>query len=122
MMRLAPSRKWTRAAAAVGLVLALRAAPPVRADGPPPPAETADRTLPLPAPGTHRLIRIGPGMLVSEDDQGQVTMVDEPTEKPRRGRGLGAMAAVLGLFGYSVLIIDAEVGVIDIGNAQAERR
>jgi hypothetical protein len=115
MTRLASSRRWTRAVAAAGLVLALRGASPAHADGPSPPAQTSDRRLPLPPPGTHRLIRIGPQMLVSEDDQGRVTMVDEPTDQPRRGRSLAGVAAVLGVFSGSLLLFEVQTGAIDIG-------
>ncbi len=57
----------------------------------------ADETEPLPPPGTSRLISIGPQALVSEDDHGKLTMVDEP--EPQRskfqvaGIMLGAMTA-----------------------------
>ena len=50
------------------------------------PAQATERVESLPPPGTCRLIRIGPQVLVSEDDRGRFTMVDEPEEKPGRGR------------------------------------
>jgi hypothetical protein len=54
-------------------------------------------------------------MVVSEDDQGRVTMVDEPTEKPRRGRSLAGVAAVLGIFSGSLFLLEAETGAMDVG-------
>jgi hypothetical protein len=57
----------------------------------------ADATEPPPPPGTSRLISIGPQALVSEDDHGNLTMVDEPEPKRTKfqvaGIILGAMTA-----------------------------
>jgi hypothetical protein len=61
-----------------------------------------DETKP-PPPGTSRLIRVGPQALLSEDDQGNLSMAEEP-EPPRSrlqvaGIVLGAMTVgVVGAF------------------------
>src|SRR3954466_14637098 len=100
MKRLAPSRIWTRAVAAVGLAVTLNAAAPVHAEVVAAPARTNGQTVPLPAPGTRRLIRIGPQALVVEDDHGRVKMVDEPGPAPKRARPLlGATATAFGILG-----------------------
>jgi hypothetical protein len=105
MSRIALSKTWTRAVAGVGLVLTLHAAQPARADGSARPPRTAGQTRPLPAPGTHRLIRIGPQALVIEDDHGRVSMVEEPGPKARRGRGLAAVPAAFGLLSFGTFLI-----------------
>jgi hypothetical protein len=88
-------------AIAVGLVLVLQgrpaASPDLQQGAPPPTTEHALR--PLPPPGTERLIRIGPQALVVEDDQGRVTMADEPADEPRGGRALALMTRVFGVLG-----------------------
>lgn len=67
----------------------------------------ADETEPWPAPGTHRLIRIGPEALVSEDDHGRLSMVEEP--EPEKTKMdvmkivLGAMTAGVALTVYEDL-------------------
>jgi hypothetical protein len=88
-------------------MLVLRGSAPARADVPAQdePVQTNGKALPLPAPGTHRLIRIGPQALVMEDDRGQFTMVDEAdaetpekAEKGKRGQsalGASVMMAIL---------------------------
>jgi hypothetical protein len=70
------------------------------------PARAAE-TEPWPAPGTHRLIRIGPEVVVSEDDHGRLSMVEEPPpEKTKVDVAqivLGAMTAGLTLTFYDDL-------------------
>jgi hypothetical protein len=56
-------------------------------------AEARDQSLP--PPGTTRLIRIGPQALVSEDEHGNVTMVDEPAPKAQRGKALVLFLGIL---------------------------
>ena len=71
--------------------------PVVRAASPQQQSTRGDETQPPPPPGTFRLISIGPQALVREDDQGNLTMVDEA--EPTRSRSrvasimLGAMTA-----------------------------
>jgi hypothetical protein len=100
MTKVAPSRSWARRSfAAAGLCLTLLAASPARADGPGPPPTTNSKLLPLPAPGTHRLIRIGPQALVMEDDHGQVTMVDEttPSDQPTFKENVAGAATMMAI-------------------------
>jgi hypothetical protein len=121
MLRIAPSRRWTRAIVAAAVAVALRASP-ARADVSAPPEETTHvGSLPLPAPGTHRLIRLGPQMLVMQDDQGRFTMADEPTEKPKRGRSLAAVTAVFGVIGVGLVILGLQNLELD-GGEQPGRR
>ena len=90
-------RRHTRAIAAVALALTLLATAPARADGPAPP-QTSSKLLPLPAPGTTRLIRIGPQEAVIEDDRGQVTPLEETTAKPpTRGQNVAAATTMMGI-------------------------
>jgi hypothetical protein len=113
MRNLALTKRWTRAIAAAGLVSVLHVAAPARADAPGPPPETSSKLLPLPPPGTHRLIRIGPGALVEEDDHGRVTMVDETAPAWRRGQGLVGAALVMGIFsGGAVFFFGEQLDVI----------
>jgi hypothetical protein len=94
----ARTRRHTRAISAVALALMLLAGAPARADGATPPPQTSSKLLPLPAPGTTRLIRIGPQEAVTEDDQGQVTPVEETTAKqPTRGQNVAAAATMMGI-------------------------
>lgn len=97
---------WTRALTAGVLICALATAGPARADVPGPPGPTNSKLLPLPAPGTHRLIRIGPQALVSEDDRGQVTFVDEAAIEPKakRGESIVAASVMLGLLGAGAIL------------------
>jgi hypothetical protein len=93
---------WKRAVGVGCLLLALQVSLPAHADdctGPAPPNEQVES---LPPPGTCRLIRIGPEALVSEDDRGRITMVDEPEQQPRRGRGLAAV--VIGILTAGVVV------------------
>lgn len=63
------ARKRRARVLAMGLWLGLMVGP-----APAPRAEGA----PVPPTGAHRLIRIGPQALISEDETGKVSMVDEP--------------------------------------------
>ena len=67
----------------------------------------ADETEPWPSPGTHRLIRIGPEALVSEDDHGRLSMVEEPPPEKTKidvvTIVLGAMTAGVTLTFYDDL-------------------
>jgi len=93
----ARTRSHTRAISAVALALTLLASTPARADGPAPPPQTSSKLLPLPAPGTTRLIRIGPQEAVIEDDQGKVTTVEETAATPTRGQNVAAAATMMGI-------------------------
>ena len=107
MKKVAPARRWTRALAALGLILALQigsAGAPARADGSGPPPPTASKLYPLPAPGTHRLIRIGGQEVVIEDDQGRITPVDEPPPKPTRGQNVAAAATMMAIVTGGLLL------------------
>jgi hypothetical protein len=98
-------RRHTRAFASVALALTLLATAPARAEGPAPPQQTSSKLLPLPAPGTTRLIRIGPQEAVIEDDQGQVTPVEEgETGKPTRGENIRAAATMMGIVTGGLLL------------------
>jgi hypothetical protein len=55
-----------------------------------------DRTQPPPAPGAHRLVRLGPQALVFEDDRGNISMVDEPGEGITKGQAIGTIAGAVG--------------------------
>jgi hypothetical protein len=104
MTKIASLGRGTRAIAVLGLVLTLQAASPARAD-PQGPPQASSKLLPLPPPGTHRLIRIGPQALVSEDDRGLVTMVDESPPPPRRGRSVAAVTLILGIVGVGSFLM-----------------
>ena len=80
-----------RAVRVMALLLALQVPLRARADDCAGPAQATERAASLPPPGTCRLIRIGPEVLVSQDDHGTVTMVDEPEPQPRRSRGVAAL-------------------------------
>src|SRR3954454_24586065 len=97
MKRFARSKTWIRAAAVMSLALSLVPVPPAG-------ARDLGRPLPLPPPGKHLLIRIGPQALVSEDDQGRVRMVDEPPPAAPRGKAVTDVFRVLGV--GAVLILD----------------
>jgi hypothetical protein len=95
----------TAKSAAVGLtalLLTFQVPLRARADECAGPAETTEQAESLPPPGTCRLIRIGPQELVSQDDTGRLTKVDEPEPQPRRGRGL--TAALIGILTGGVLV------------------
>jgi hypothetical protein len=96
MTKVAPSRRWTRAAAAIGLALALHATRPARADAPTQ-WQANVASLPPPAPGTQRLVRLGPQVLLVEDDQGRFTMADEGAAEPKRGQSLRPLMIMLGI-------------------------
>jgi hypothetical protein len=85
-MRIGQSNAWARVVAALWLGLTVLLAPAARAD---------DKASDLPPPGTHRLIRLGPQALVSEDEHGNVTMVDEEAPEHIRGRALGFVLGLL---------------------------
>jgi hypothetical protein len=97
MGKVARRSGWRRALVAVGLALTLAAASPARADVTTPPPQTNSRLLPLPPPGTYRLIRIGPQFLLKEDDRGRVTQVEESAVEPRRGQSAVAAAVMMGI-------------------------
>jgi hypothetical protein len=59
------------------------------------------------ADGRH-LVRIGPQALVSEDDRGHVTMVDEATAEPRRSAILPRLFTVLGVEAVLLLEVQGE--------------
>jgi hypothetical protein len=106
MTQVAPSKRWRRAVAAVSLVLALHAAPLARADAP---TRSNVASLPLPAPGTERLVRLGPQVLLREDDQGHFEMVDEGARASGPGQSVRASMIMLGLLGvgaFSILRIE----------------
>jgi hypothetical protein len=84
---------WRRAVTLVCLFLTLEAAPRARAECTAPPAPDA-RTLPLPPPGTCRLIPIGPQMVLEQDSTGRLTTAEEPA--PKRSRGRNAATIILG--------------------------
>jgi hypothetical protein len=86
-MRLTPSRRRGRAVALLGVALLVLTGAPARADVQPRPAAAT--------PGS-RLIRIGPQALISVDDQGRVTMADEPPPASRDTHLLGGMFALFG--------------------------
>ena len=112
MAKVVPSNRWMRAIAILVMVLLLQASSAARADGPRPATQTSGQTEPLPPPGTHRLIRIGPQALVSEDDHGRYTMVDEPTAKPSVTRDLATATVFFSLIGFGVFwSLDGENGL-----------
>jgi hypothetical protein len=106
MGQVVPPRRWKRASAAVCLSLILGAVSPARGEvfGPPVP-ESNSRTLPLPAPGTERLIRIGPQALIREDEHGRLSMVDESTPPPKVGRSLVTTTAFFSIMGFGALLM-----------------
>jgi hypothetical protein len=75
-------------------------------------ASRTDETEPPPPPGTSRLISIGPQALVSEDDHGKLTMVDEP--EPQRSK-LKVVGIMLGAMTAGVVVVfygDVGPGVV----------
>jgi hypothetical protein len=86
------------------MVLILGALSAARAETFGPPQPPASRTLPLPAPGTHRLIRVGPQALIREDDRGRLSMVDESTPPPKAGRSLVTTTAFFSILGFGALL------------------
>jgi hypothetical protein len=121
MKKLVPSGGWarksTRAAAAIGLVLALLAGAPAQAQVVTGPVPSNGRVLPPPPPGTRRLIRIGPQALVEQDPRGHVRMAEEPTPRPSPAKGVAAMAAAAGAVGAAAfLMLEGDVGLsVDVG-------
>jgi hypothetical protein len=97
MKTIAPSKRWTRGAAGVGLALTLRVASPARAEFPMPPDEVHERAQPAPAAGARHLIRLGPEVLLEEDEHGRVRAVDEPPPKPRPGEALVGLTTLFGI-------------------------
>jgi hypothetical protein len=119
MNRTASSSRWRGALEVVAVVLTLRAAVPARADDAAVTEQTS-QALPLPPPGTSRLIRIGPQALIREDDRGRLTMADEPAPKPSRGQRLFAV-----LFGVvaagAVLTLGRNEVTTDVGGRAGGR-
>jgi hypothetical protein len=122
MRKVGPSGRWVRAIAVLVTALTLHTTSAAHADD----VEfqglaeqTSGHVLPLPPRGAHRLIRIGPQALVQEDDRGRFTMVDEPPEPPKVGRGLVAATALLGLIGTDAfLTFGGEYGLtFDVGRS-----
>lgn len=114
MSTVAPSSRWACAVVAASMVLTLHAGAPARADVPDDSQETSARvarTLPLPAPGTDRLIRIGPQALVVQDDRGRVTMADEPAPPRFRARNVAIGLASMVVIGAGVfLALESQYG------------
>jgi hypothetical protein len=104
MRDVAAPNRWKRAAAALCMTLVLGAFSPARSQSFGPPQPPSSRVLPIPAPGTHRLIRVGPQALISEDDHGRLTMVDESTAPPRVGRSLVTTTAFFSILGFGALL------------------
>jgi hypothetical protein len=87
-MRLLRSRFWARAVAVLSLGLTILLAAPGRAD---------DHHLSATAPGTHRVIQIGPQEWVSVDEHGKVSPAEEPPEAVSNPKAtLTAVVSVLG--------------------------
>lgn len=86
MMTSARSKRWTAALAASSLGLTLLAGSPAGA------TSVSKRRQPPAA----RLIRIGPQALVSQDEHGRVTMVDEPASDASGGSGRATLGMVVG--------------------------
>jgi len=98
-----PSRtRWTRAFVAVALLLTLQVRAPARAACTAPEAPDAS-SLPLPPPGTCRLIPIGPQMVLQQDSTGRLTIADEPPP-PEHSRRRNAAAFFLGLLAAGALV------------------
>src|SRR5207248_4732748 len=95
-------RWWTRAVALISLLLTLEVSASARADCTAPPAPDA-KTLPLPSPGTCRLIPIGPEMVLQQDSSGRLTIAEEPPPPPR-SRGRNAAAFFVGLLTAGAVI------------------
>jgi hypothetical protein len=119
-MNHALSPTWTRAVAIAGLLLTFLVSSAARADGPTMPAQTSDQSSALPPPGTYRLIRIGPQVLVREDDHGRFTMVEDPTAK--RGRGQRLVALLLGVLTAGAVLTLGRNGLTsDVGGRAGPR-
>jgi hypothetical protein len=99
-----PNRRWKRAVVALCMALILGMLAPARAETFGPPRPPVSRTLPLPPPGTHRLIRVGPQALIREDDRGRLSMVDESTPPPKVGRSLVTTTAFFSILGFGALL------------------
>jgi hypothetical protein len=84
-----------RVLAIIGVVLGLHLAAPARADRGAVPAPRGGQSLPLPAPGSERLIRIGPEVDVIEDDHGRFRMAD--TSEPKRSPGRTMITVLFGV-------------------------
>jgi hypothetical protein len=95
------ARRWTRAVAVIGLLLTLQVPAPAHAECTAPEAPSST-TRPLPPPGTCRLIRIGPQMVLQQDSTGRLTIADEPP--PKRSRGRNAAAFFVGLLSAAALL------------------
>ena len=99
----AHSMRWpTRAVAVASMLLTLEVAPPARADRNAAPAAGTSTTLPLPPPGTSRLINIGPEMVLEQHADGRLTMADEPP--PKRSRGRNVASLLLGLLSAGAIV------------------
>ena len=68
-----------------------------------------------PPAATHRLVRIGPQALVSEDEHGNVSMVDEVQPTLSRGQAVGIALGAFG--GGAATIIMNEPRAMAIGAA-----
>ncbi len=88
-----------RLLAVASLILTLEVSSLARAERGAAAGEPDAQTLPLPPPGTQRLIHIGPQADVVEDDRGRLRMADEPPPKPRRGRSILSVLIVLAAAG-----------------------
>jgi hypothetical protein len=110
------TRWWTRAVAIACTLLTLEVAAPARADCTAAPAVSAT-TLPLPPPGTCRLILIGPEMVLEQDETGRLTPADEPP--PKRSRRRNAAAIMLGLLTAGAVFT---LGRDDLTNGRAAVR
>lgn len=116
-----PLKSWcTRAVAAACLLLALQVVGPAHADPAAPPTARSPATLPLPPPGTTRLITIGPEMVLQQDSHGRIKMADEPP--PRRSRGRNAAVVLLGAVSAgAILWIARDDLTIDVGGTASAR-
>jgi hypothetical protein len=93
------------------LLVTLEVPVPARADCTAPTAASAT-TLPLPPPGTCRLIPVGPEMVLQQDSTGRLTMAEEPP--PKRSRGRNAASILVGLLTAGAVVTlgrnDSRVG------------
>jgi hypothetical protein len=87
----APSTRWKRMVEVGTLLLTLHVASGIRADDTTVAVQSSGPVEHLPRPEDYRLIRIGPQVVVKEDDRGNISMVDEMATTPSRGRGVVAV-------------------------------
>jgi hypothetical protein len=57
-----------------------------------------------------RLIRIGPQALVWQDENGRVTMVDEPEQRPSVGKDLTSLGGIFGVLGAGLFLLLEDQG------------